>query len=64
MQHSMIWIGTGYANDGEINRLGSFSGAMAQSENAPPDQTPPESDLKTAELYGKRIAEITSRFGA
>ena len=63
MQHSMIYVGTGLAKDNNgINRIGSYSGTMAQSENAPPEVTPPESDLMTAELYGKRIAEITARF--
>ena len=58
----MIYVGTGLTKDEKgTNRLGSYSGTMAQSENAPADVTPPEEDLMTAELYGKRIAEITSR---
>lgn len=68
MQHSMIWVGTGEMNqspDGEagksdaINRIGCFLGAMAQSENDSPDVTPPIGDLKTAELLGKRVVELT-----
>ena len=67
MQHSMIWVGLGEMNqspDGKpahfeaINRIGSFLGAMAQSENESPDITPPIGDLKTAELLGKRVAEL------
>lgn len=69
-QHGMIWVGQAEPNGspaGEpgkadaVNRIGSMLGAMAQSENAAPDVTPPSGDLKTAELFGKRIAEITSR---
>lgn len=61
-QHQMIWVGVNPMPKGEINRLGSSLGAMAHSFNDSPDVTPPESDLKTAELYGKRIAEITIKF--
>ncbi len=63
-QHSMVWVSTGAKPDKEINRLGSALGPMAKSDNASPEITPPESDLKTAELYGKRIAEITLKFKA
>lgn len=63
MQHSMIYVGTGLMREPEgINRLGSYSGTMAQSENAPPEETPNEADLMTAELYGKRIAEVAAQF--
>lgn len=70
MQHSMIWVGLGEMNqspDGQaakpeaINRIGSFLGAMAQSENEAPDVTPPSGDLKTAELLGKRVATLTQK---
>jgi multimeric flavodoxin WrbA len=66
MQHGMVWIGTGIMPDGNtpdsVNRLGSFAGLMAQSDNAPADQTPPTGDRKTAELFGRRIAEATLRW--
>jgi NAD(P)H dehydrogenase (quinone) len=70
MQHSMIWVGLGEMNqspDGEagkpevVNRIGSFLGAMAQSENDKPEITPPSGDLKTAELLGERVANITKK---
>ena len=69
MQHSMIWVGLGLMNSDPnnagnikaINRLGSYLGAMAQSDNASPEITPPEGDLKTAELLGKRVAIITKK---
>jgi len=70
-QHGMIWVGQGEMNgspDGApgqaeaVNRMGSMLGAMAQSENSPPEVTPPSGDLKTAALLGKRVAEIVKRF--
>lgn len=71
-QHSMIWISLGLLNASagddvpsgnpeSINRIGSFIGAMAQSDNVPPDQSPPSGDLKTAELLGIRVARLCLR---
>jgi multimeric flavodoxin WrbA len=69
-QHSMIWVGLGQMNEspeGEagkpeaVNRVGSFLGVMAQSESQAPEFTPPSGDLKTAQLLGKRVAEITKK---
>lgn len=66
MQHGMIWIGPSDMPDGNtpesVNRMGSFAGVMAQSDNASPDITPPAGDRKTAEQYGARIAEATKRW--
>lgn len=61
-QHSMLWISTGIAREGELNRLGAYVGMQAQADNAPADQTPPEGDRETARLYGARIAELTAKF--
>lgn len=76
MQHGMIWIGLGMLpsqNDREAvktiqgpgpdahNRSGSFVGAMASSFECGPDVAPSRGDLETAELYGRRVAEITLR---
>jgi NAD(P)H dehydrogenase (quinone) len=69
-QHGMIWVGldlmpgnsssTGSADD--LNRHGSWLGAMAQSNNdQSPDITPSQSDLRTAAYLGQRVAEITRR---
>lgn len=68
MQHSGIWVGTGMlpsnakaAQRNDINYVGSFSGAMAQS---PSDSSPDEmlpGDLETARLFGKRVAEVTAK---
>lgn len=70
MQHGMVWIGLGQlpgnnsskGSVDDINRLGSFAGAMAQSNNDQgPDQAPPEADRKTAALLGERVAKLASR---
>ncbi|UKY47688.1 flavodoxin family protein [Streptomyces inhibens] len=65
-QHGMIWVGlaeyggwnTSSGSPEDINRLGSWLGAMSQSNNDEgPDVTPCASDLRTAEVLGRRIAE-------
>jgi NAD(P)H dehydrogenase (quinone) len=68
-QHSMIWVPPGQMpshyqpNDTKhINRLGSFLGLMAQSDQAPADQTPPAGDRLTAELYGQQMAQAAVRW--
>lgn len=70
-QHGMIWVGQdllpgnnnskGSVND--LNRLGSFLGAMAQANaDEGPDVAPIHSDLLTAEHLGERVAIVTKRF--
>ncbi|MCK6405333.1 MAG: NAD(P)H-dependent oxidoreductase [Rhodocyclaceae bacterium] len=64
-QHAMLWVGLdlmpgnnnskGSVND--LNRLGSFSGAMAQANADQGADAMLESDLKTAERLGARVAE-------
>lgn len=69
-QHGMIWVSLGLpaansskAQRNDLNRLGSFLGAMAQSDSdAGTDVAPPPGDLETAKAYGKRIAEMAQRF--
>jgi NAD(P)H dehydrogenase (quinone) len=71
MQHSGIWVGTGMmpsnakaAQRNDVNYVGSFSGAMAQS---PSDVSPAEmlpGDLETARLFGKRVTEVVVKFKA
>ncbi len=69
-QHGMIWVGNdllpgnnhsqGSVND--LNRLGSFLGAMAQANSDQgADVAPIQSDLLTAEHLGERVATITKR---
>lgn len=66
-QHSMIWVGTGIlpgnnsstGSIDDLNRLGSFLGAMAQANaDQGPDVTPPSNDRETAALLGERVTEI------
>lgn len=75
MQHGMIWVGqaeTGPMLDGtkvasidDINRVGSYSGLMTQAnQKSGPDIMPPAGDLETARRFGKRVAELTSKFSA
>lgn len=70
MQHSMIWVGTGLmpanskaAGRNDVNYLGSFAGAMAQSpSDSSPAEGPVPGDLETAKLFGKRVVETAVRF--
>jgi NAD(P)H dehydrogenase (quinone) len=68
MQHGGIWVGTGMkasnakaAQRNDLNYVGSYAGAMAQS---PSDSSPaemPQGDLDTARLFGKRVADLTAK---
>lgn len=70
LQHGMIWVGldlmpgnnssTGSPDD--LNRLGVFSGAAAQSNADQPPDAVTQSDRKTAEHLGKRVAETVRKF--
>lgn len=72
-QHSMIWVGldllparsSSGVFDGQLNRLGSSLGAMAQSnvEQAPGDAPPPE-DRCTAAHLGERVARLAERMNS
>jgi NAD(P)H dehydrogenase (quinone) len=59
MQHGMIWVGLGEMpmQPNGINRLGGFSGAMAQAGQEPTDVAPNAADKLTGEILGKRVAE-------
>ena len=67
MQHGMIWVGTGLpppAKPGDplaLNRLGSSVGVMAQADNLPPEQSPPQGDVDTGFSYGARIAKFAQK---
>jgi NAD(P)H:quinone oxidoreductase type IV len=69
-QHGMIWVGLDLypgwtestASIEDLNRLGSWMGAMAQSDaDLSAEKAPPETDLRTAEVLGARVARITLR---
>ncbi len=70
-QNGMIWVGQAEmpasskehgGKPDQINRMGSSLGLMTQSDNASPENTPSSGDIETAILFGKRVAEITSKF--
>ncbi len=68
-QHGMIWVSQDTKNESSpsgnpsaVNRIGSFIGAMAQSDNLSPEETPPIGDQETARLLGLRVAKIVKRF--
>lgn len=70
MQHAMIWVGDdlmpGFASTSgsieDLNRIGSFSGLMTQSAVDAGAEAIPESDLRTAEHFGARVARATARW--
>ncbi|PIR31848.1 MAG: NADPH-dependent FMN reductase [Alphaproteobacteria bacterium CG11_big_fil_rev_8_21_14_0_20_44_7] len=63
MQHSMIWVGSDTMPEGDLNRMGSFFGVMSQSlQKTSAEDAMNKGDLQTAKLYGKRVAEMVSRF--
>jgi len=70
-QHGMHWVGldlppannSSSGSDSDLNRLGFWLGAGAQSNtDQGPDLGPPGSDLATAAYLGKRVATATAQF--
>ena len=69
MQHSMLWVGTGMmpanakaAKRDDVNWLGAFAGAMAQSaSDASAEEGPAVGDLETARLFGVHVANTAAR---
>ncbi len=71
MQHGMIWVSQGLmpantraSTRKDINNLVSYSGAMAQSPSDGGTDAMHGGDLATAELFGKRIADVAAKFRA
>jgi len=67
----MIWVGLGLmpgnnsskGSPEDLNRLGSFLGAMAQSNvDQGPEHAPTAADLRTAEHLGRRVAKAAARW--
>ncbi|MDO9200998.1 MAG: NADPH-dependent FMN reductase, partial [Hydrogenophaga sp.] len=69
MQHSGIWVGTGLmpsnskaAQRNDVNYVGSFAGAMAQSPSDAGANDMLPGDLETARLFGARVAATAAKF--
>jgi NAD(P)H dehydrogenase (quinone) len=69
MQHGMIWVGnailpeqhSGVPYDEAANRLGSWSGLMAQAGHSAPADSFVSGDIKTAKMFGQNVAETLLR---
>ncbi|MBB34151.1 MAG: NADPH-dependent FMN reductase [Hirschia sp.] len=70
-QHGMHWVNLGLppannsskGSEEDLNRLGFFLGAAAQSNaDESPEIAPTRADLKTAAHLGRRVAETTLQF--
>lgn len=65
-QHGMLWVNFSLQPSGigpeDLNRMGCNSGLMTQADNAHPDLTPPMGDRRTAELFGRYVAERAVRW--
>lgn len=69
MQHGMLWVGNpilpeqhrGVPYDEAANRLGSWSGLMAQAGHAAPADSFVAGDVKTARLFGRHFARSLER---
>jgi multimeric flavodoxin WrbA len=71
MQHGMLWVGNpflpeqhdGVPYDEAANRLGSWSGLMAQAGHSAPADSFVPGDIKTARMFGRHFAETLDRVG-
>lgn len=69
MQHGMVWVGnpflpeqsSGVPYEQAINRLGSWTGMMAQAGHSAPGQSYASGDLRTAEAFGRNFAQVLAR---
>lgn len=69
-QHGMVWVGLGLhpGNNNskgsieDLNRLGGFGGAFAQSNVDEGPDAVPATDRRTAAHLGRRVAEATVRW--
>jgi NAD(P)H dehydrogenase (quinone) len=65
MQHGMVWVGNpilpeqhaGVPYEEAANRLGSWSGLMAQAGHGSSFDSFVPGDVKTARMFGKHFAE-------
>jgi multimeric flavodoxin WrbA len=69
MQHGMLWVGNpilpeqqaGVPYDEAANRLGSWSGLMAQAGHSAPADSFVPGDIKTALMFGRNFSETLHR---
>ncbi|MDB5797293.1 MAG: tryptophan repressor binding protein [Paucimonas sp.] len=69
MQHGMIWVGnpflpeqqSGVPYEQALNRLGSWTGMMAQAGHAGSGQAYAPGDLRTAAAFGRNFASVLAR---
>jgi len=69
MQHGMLWVGnpilpeqhSGVPYDEAANRLGSWSGLMAQAGHSAPADSFVSGDIKTARMFGRNFSETLHR---
>lgn len=72
MQHGMLWVGNpflpeqrlGVPEDEAVNRLGSWTGLMAQAGAQSAADAFAPGDTKTARLFGAHFARTLQRVGA
>ncbi|MEH0167084.1 flavodoxin family protein [Roseateles microcysteis] len=72
MQHGMLWVGNpilpeqhrGVPYEEAANRLGSWSGLMAQAGHASPADSFVPGDVKTARMFGRHFAQTLARVGS
>ena len=72
MQHGMLWVGNpilpeqhaGVPYEQAANRLGSWSGLMAQAEHGTPAEAMAPGDIKTARMFGVHFARSLLRVGS
>lgn len=65
MQHGMVWVGnailpeqhSGVPEPEAANRLGSWSGMMAQAGHSAPADSFVPGDIKTARMFGANVAQ-------
>ncbi len=69
MQHSGIWVSQGIlpssskaAQRNDLNYLGAYSGAIAQSPSDAGASEMLPGDLATAKVFGKRVLDVAARF--
>ena len=72
MQHGMLWVGnpvlpeqhSGVPYEQAANRLGSWSGLMAQAGHSAPADSFEPGDIKAARMYGENFSLTLNRIAA